>query len=656
MGRSYGTPSPMRGAYLLTPSTPTNGFGLLTPTSSGPVGDDNALCDATLTPGADAPSFEIAQEQSDEALWGARRSSRLAKKDNFEVVVASKSSKIQNNVAAGPLVSPPLTSFGEDAIVHLPPDASPVVLSLDWQLQYPPGGSTHPSYAYPQQDPRLFFNPTMVPIVDGLPNVFALAPLMLPIGWKHVSWSGFLPIVFDPYHQGFKLTPIGALPLTCEEVQQGGLAKFVPGGERHPEAGLLPDASAFSDGSDEEKYNFDGVDWILPWAEGKRFERRSSMESVQYSITPSKRAREPSTLVDTTPSFYWEARDCPDGIVDLEDAWRWLGQKDTDPSTPFIPSPTKTWKGTGIYLTTRRIKSPIAILMGLAIRDTIEAPDDPLASYLLKQDTRKFCPFKSIATPDYVNIALLGDVEFTLMEMLSYFPNHYMWPEGAERLSRSGTSASASDIANIINMVRQLSGDAAQNDSTIARRMKAAMAKISSVESESGNDCITVAREELDSDNITVSRNKLSTDNITVSRDAPDSDNSDIGIHSYSAQPWTYDAPDLVDYPIIGLTHGLTNLPSDADAGPITQLIIWCREKGRYDLLLSQVSAVLQEAGLSSMIGPGKSGCPDKEIAGRHAAALRKDRARVLKVKKELEKAEEAADKKEKKGKRVKSE
>lgn len=176
-----------------------------------------------------------------------------------------------------------------EAVLHLPPDPNPAVLTLDWQLQYPPGGSTHPSFAYPQLDPRLSFDPALVPIVAGLPSVFEVPDLVLPMNWRHVSWSGCLPIVFDPYHQGFKLTPIGPLPLTHEEVQQNGLAKYVPGGSAHPEAGLLPDVAPLGDGSDET-YNFDDIDWVLPWPTGQMFDAPQISEGVllaQCGLSPT---------------------------------------------------------------------------------------------------------------------------------------------------------------------------------------------------------------------------------------------------------------------------------------------------------------------------------------------------------------------------------
>lgn len=98
---------------------------------------------------------------------------------------------------------------------------------------------------------------------NGLPDVSCASTLVLPSGWHHTSWSGLYPVVFDPFQQAFKLTPIGPLPLTCEELHQGGLHSYVPGGSLHQEYGMLPAISSLSDGSDFEVCNFDGVDWIL---------------------------------------------------------------------------------------------------------------------------------------------------------------------------------------------------------------------------------------------------------------------------------------------------------------------------------------------------------------------------------------------------------
>jgi hypothetical protein len=464
-------------------------------------------------------------------------------------------------------------------------------------LQYPPGGSTHPCYAYPQMDPRLFFNPDLVPVIDGLPIVFQVPPLVLPMGWRHVSWSGFLPIVFDTNHQAFKLTPIGPLPLTCEEVQQGGLGKFVPGGECHPETGMLPDMTAFGDGSDEI-YNFEEVDWVLPWPQGESFDGPQTHNMSLAAKTGLLSA------VAVAPPHYSEKRDCPDGLVDIEDAWRWLAQKETDPNAPFEPSPTKTWRGTGIHRTGRRYKQPIASLIGSVVADFPAASDTVSIMYLINQNGREFCPFRSVATPVHVNITLLRDIEITLVELLSYFPNCYIWRKGADRLVRAGLSAA--DVTNFINWSRCLGGDSVKHKNSINDQLWW------EYETSGSRKRMKIARE---------------TETAT-----------------HTTEGWSYATWELIDYPLLGLTHGLKHLPEGPDAGPLTSVIKWCKEHGRYDTLLSDVPGLLEVAGFQPLIEPGESGDPDREVMGRHAEVLKKDRKRVLKDAGEKKRAAEKED------------
>jgi hypothetical protein len=507
--------------------------------------------------------------------------------------------KTKEQALLGENVAPPESSLTVEAVVHLPPDHNPAVLTLDWQLQYPPGGSTHPSYAYPQLDPRLFFNPACVPILNGLPSIFRIPPLVLPMGWHHVSWSGLLPIVFDPYHQGFKLTPIGPLPLTCEEVQQGGLGNYVPGGSEHPEAGMLPDAAMFSDGS-EVTYNFEDIDWVLPWPANEGFDGTQIDRAPLHAnglLSPFTDSGRPSAVFAPAPTHYIEARDCPDFVVDINDAWRWLAEKCGGSFTKFEPIPGKSWKYTGIHRIGRKVKQPIASLLASALAETLASPGNVIATYLINQNTREFCPFKSVATPFHVNIALLGDTEFTLKELLCYFPSHYMWRKAGDRLVRSGMSNA--DIANMINFTRQLPGETSLKSNSIMNAIV-----YEKVQDGSGAK-------------IKIMRNF----NIDEAQ-------------SYTAEGWIWDMDELIDYPIIALAHGLVMLPEGPDAGPLTALIKLCKEQGRHKVMLSDVSSLLQEVGINSLIEPSEAGCPDKEVLGRHVEVLKRDRLRVLREKK----------------------
>jgi hypothetical protein len=504
----------------------------------------------------------------------------------------------------------------------------PTVHSLSWQLQYPPGGSTHPSYPYPLMDPRLIFHQPFVPVVDGLPDFTRVPKLVLPMGWKHVSWAGLLPIAFDPYCQAFKLTPIGPMPLTCEELRQGGLHKYVPSGELHPEFGMLPDMLKLSDGSDAEIFDFEGVDWTLPWEGHMGFHATAAYGTDFQHTTTDTSTPSPTSNSVNTILYPWKAeRDCPNQVFDLADAWRWLTGKEVNSTADFDPTPKKSWKGTGAARTTHKFKYPIAELMMLAKLPNPDDPDDaPMANPILRnQDTsgrtekNAFCPFRSVATPMYVDITLLDDTEFTLVELISYFPQHFNWGHAAERLSKADVKPSA--IRDLINATRMLEGETAITTGRIS------------------SNAIAARKRDLPQTDV------VDIDEVGKDTPTPASKPGIIDMTTtYTAEDWVYNVWQKIDYPVLALAHGLQALPSGPDAGPLTALILWCRKQGRYEVLVSEVPALLKEAGIEPLIEPGEAGCPDKEVVARHADAMKKDRRRVLRTLGEKKRALEGQD------------
>lgn len=462
-------------------------------------------------------------------------------------------------------------------------------------------------------DPSLVFGCSVVPVTDGLPDVSKVPKLLLPMGWRQVTWSGLLPVVFDPYRQAFKLTPVGPMPLTSEELHQGGLQKYVPGGAAHPESAHLPQMMDYSDGSDAEVYNWEGVDWVLPWPKNENF------FSSTYNTPNTRSAGSNATiaLIKIKATIWSEGRDCPNKIFDLADAWRWLADREREPSTDFVPSPKKHWRGTGAYRSARKTKSPIPeLMMGAKY-----AEQDDANPILQNQDAREprknneFCPFKSVATPSHVDITLLADTEFTLMEMLCYFPQHFHWGHAAERLARAGVQAS--HVKDLINMTRGLEGETSLRTSIVSYAMKMAKARdlVISVEQEEGGET-------------------ASTPSV---RDGP-------ATTSYTAEDWVYDVWTKIDYPLLALAHGLLELPQGVDAGPVTILIKWCRENARYETLLSEVPTLLKEANIEPLIEPSEDGYPDRELVPRYADAIKKDCKRVRMSAKDVKRAVEDDD------------
>ena len=461
-------------------------------------------------------------------------------------------------------------------------------------------------------DPRLLFHQAFVPIIGGLPDFKLVPQLVLPMGWKHVSWSGLLPIAFDPYRQAFKLTPVGPMPLTCEELHQQGLHKYVPGGELHPEYGLLPDMLKLSDGSDAEIFDFDGVDWTLPWEGQMDFHAPSPEALIKREGGVCSSPLSPSDFTPSIPAHYNEAWDCPDGMIDLPDAWRWLSEHETKPTAGFVASPGKVWRGTGIHRITRRFKQPIGSLMSTTIANLVSNPTE---FYLVNQDSREFCIFKSIATPVHIDITLLGDVEFTMKELLCYFPNHYYWRKAADRIVKAGTTGG--DVANMINFTRNLEGESARKSGGIT-----------------GNLLYETSEDGVRAKIVRSSDEKL----------------------GYTAQGWAYDLWELANYPLLALAHGLVALPAGEDAGPLTEMIIWCRDQGKHRTMLSEVSALLEGAGIERKIQQPETGCPDQTVFLRHSEALKEDRKRVLANEKLLKRKRELEGREESRGRKKKAE
>ncbi|KAI8941516.1 hypothetical protein NX059_002731 [Plenodomus lindquistii] len=588
--------------------------------------EEDELCNSTEEPDSAHTSLssdeQLAHELEQSAQSaGIRRSTRVRKQvssynlsptpptETRKVIKAKAKAKAETTLTESEISEPFALAITPAKADPIPFNGLPFLRSLDWELQYPPGGSTHPSYPYPTLDPRLVFCQPFVPVMDGLPDFSKVPKLTLPMGWRQATWCGLLPVVFDPYRQAFKLTPIGPLPLTCEELQQGGLQDFVPGGKLHPEAGLLPEMMRLSDGSVDEVYNWDDIDWTLPWGKHESFGLATSSPAGTPSLDIQVTSEGHQIPVSALASPWREGRDCPNLIVDLEDAWRWLIGNEQQPDTDFKPLFSKRPR-IGAPRSLRKLKSSIPELM----MDAMFADRDDTNPVLINQDptpagnNNDFCPYRSVATPVHVDITLLADTEFTLVELLSYFPQHYYWGHAVDRLSRAGFQPSM--IRNMVNMTRALEGDFAITLRSVVYGVSTAK-KRDLVKEEDPVKADDIVAEE---DNTSTPVPEPSVTQVTA---------------NYTAEGWVYDVWNKIDYPLLALAHGLQQLPTGPDAGPLTSLIHWCRKNERYRVLLSDVPALLKEAEIEPLIEPAEDGCPDQEVASRHDRAMKMDYRRV---------------------------
>lgn len=176
----------------------------------------------------------------------------------------------------------------------------------------------------------------------------------------------------------------------------------------------------------------------------------------------------------------------------------------------FVPTPGRKWHGTGVTRTPRKYKQPVAALMAITMA---ESEEDNAERYLVNHNSRIFCPLKSVVTPVHVDITLLGDTEFTLVELLFYFLSHYQWFDAGERMTRAGFSAL--DISNFINMSRCLPGASICSHGSVDHHIY-----------------------------------RKSKDEKTGK-----AGHSTTDATSYTAEGWTCDVWEMTDCPLLGLTH-----------------------------------------------------------------------------------------------------
>ena len=96
---------------------------------------------------------------------------------------------------------------------------------------------------------------------------------------------------------------------------------------------------------------------------------------------------------------------------------------------------------------------------------------------------------------------------------------------------------------------------------------------------------------------------------------------------------WSPLVPNPINFPLLALELGVVMPPNGADAGPVTQLMTWCKANGRFRAMMSDAPDLLREAGIAPTIDrPVDGTCPDKDAFGCHGDALRLDRGRVLRT------------------------
>jgi hypothetical protein len=203
-------------------------------------------------------------------------------------------------------------------------------------------------------------------------------------------------------------------------------------------------------------------------------------------------------------------------------------------------------------------------------------------------DVRLYChnprtPFNAIRStfpPDYVDIRLLGNIEISAEELLTFFPGHLKWNDAIYRLTQNGWSHN--DMVQYINYARGLNLPDNIKSGTIIKYIRDA-------------DKVILEQEKT---KIT-SRPAFSTINFTTKGWVP---------HQNRYQPG-------IDYYLVDLADGVVEYPEGDGARLLTRAIELAVTRQENDVRLSGIHEYIRSNLLIFLVLPSLF---DEMMAGRH--------------------------------------
>ncbi|KAH8725708.1 hypothetical protein GQ44DRAFT_796859 [Phaeosphaeriaceae sp. PMI808] len=227
--------------------------------------------------------------------------------------------------------------------------------------------------------------------------------------------------------------------------------------------------------------------------------------------------------------------------------------------------------------------------------------DDTVQKYCVHSDRGTFHPMHSTLPIENVDIRVLGGIELSAEELLTFFPRHLLWPDMLYRLSQNGWESK--DVLNYINFTRGFVLPEAITYATMAKWKRDAKNAILS--------------------NFSKNRCKWRTTCFTVT----------------GWEPRKYQFIEgLLDYFLVDLMTGVQHLPEGDGARLLTRAVRLAHRRGDKDIRLGQIHEYIRKnllifPLLPSLIGQLKSGKhPDmlslervKTTLKRAAAAKSKD-------------------------------
>ena len=188
--------------------------------------------------------------------------------------------------------------------------------------------------------------------------------------------------------------------------------------------------------------------------------------------------------------------------------------------------------------------------------------NDDVRTYCQSADT--FDPIHDILPPENIDIRKLGDIEISAEELLTFFPNHLKWHDAIYRLAQNNWSCL--DMANYINVARDLSAINGKRSNTILKWLQAADKTILGLAHTGSKD-----------------RKPWKTT-------------------CFSAGSWIpyqqIRSPGLIDYFLVDLADGVMRWPEGEGARLLSRAVWHAVVRGHRDVRLSQVKEYARAHGL----------------------------------------------------------
>lgn len=208
---------------------------------------------------------------------------------------------------------------------------------------------------------------------------------------------------------------------------------------------------------------------------------------------------------------------------------------------------------------------------------------------------RTFDVIHSTFPPEWIDIRLLGNLELTAEELLTFFPNHLKWHDCIFRLVQNGWSPH--DMANYINYTRGLVKPNDKRGNTVLKWLQAA-----------NQDILNEPKQGFKT------RGKWSI----------------VGFSPMNWVPYkTRTMPALTDYFLVDLSAHIDfeRLPTGDGARLLTRAIIFALKNGHYNVKLSQVREYIRTNLLfTPLLPPMINGY----LAGQHPDTVARKRAHAL--------------------------